>query len=85
MFMRWRLHRTRRRCTNTAPPLSPRGCAAADLWAFVLQVAELLLGLPIPIVYFEQGHEWLFGDPIRFQVWAASVLTLHVTSAACPP
>jgi hypothetical protein len=31
-------------------------------------VAELLLGLPIPIVYFEQGHEWLFGDPIRFQV-----------------
>ncbi|EIE22198.1 UDP-Glycosyltransferase/glycogen phosphorylase [Coccomyxa subellipsoidea C-169] len=32
------------------------------------QVAELLVGVPAPILYWEQGHEWLFGDPVRFQV-----------------
>ncbi|CAK0780281.1 hypothetical protein CVIRNUC_004997 [Coccomyxa viridis] len=32
------------------------------------QVAELLVGVPAPIMYWEQGHEWLFGDPVRFQV-----------------
>lgn len=31
-------------------------------------MAELLLGVPAPILYWEQGHEWLFGDPVRFQV-----------------
>jgi glycosyltransferase involved in cell wall biosynthesis len=31
------------------------------------QVAELLMGVPAPVVYWEQGHEWVFGDPIRFQ------------------
>jgi len=40
-------------------------------------VAELLLGLPVPIVYFEQGHEWLFGDPIRFQVKHAAQAATH--------
>lgn len=34
------------------------------------QVAELLAGVPAPVVYWEQGHEWVFGDPIRFQVRA---------------
>ncbi len=33
-----------------------------------VQVAELLVGVPAPILYWEQGHEWLFGDPVRFQV-----------------
>lgn len=33
-----------------------------------LQVAELLMGVPAPVMYWEQGHEWVFGDPIRFQV-----------------
>lgn len=32
-----------------------------------LQVAELLAGVAAPILYWEQGHEWLFGDPVRFQ------------------
>uniref|UniRef100_A0A061SAC2 Group 1 glycosyl transferase n=1 Tax=Tetraselmis sp. GSL018 TaxID=582737 RepID=A0A061SAC2_9CHLO len=31
------------------------------------QVAELLMGVPAPVLYWEQGHEWLFGDPVRFQ------------------
>ncbi len=35
---------------------------------FDMQVAELLVGVPAPIMYWEQGHEWLFGDPVRFQV-----------------
>ena len=33
-----------------------------------LQVPELLLGLSgseTAVVYYEQGHEWLFGDPAR--------------------
>lgn len=32
------------------------------------QVAELLVGVSAPVLYWEQGHEWLFGDPVRFQV-----------------
>lgn len=28
----------------------------------------MLAGVPAPVLYFEQGHEWLFGDPVRFQV-----------------
>ncbi|KAL3150732.1 hypothetical protein ABBQ32_000515 [Trebouxia sp. C0010 RCD-2024] len=32
------------------------------------QVAELLVGIAAPVLYWEQGHEWLFGDPVRFQV-----------------
>eukprot|EP00884_Botryococcus_braunii_P014691 jgi/Botrbrau1/23222/Bobra.0041s0064.1 len=32
------------------------------------QVAELLLGVPAPILYWEQGHEWIFGDPVRHQI-----------------
>lgn len=31
------------------------------------QVAELLMGVPAPVIYWEQGHEWVFGDPVRFQ------------------
>ena len=38
------------------------------------QVAELLMGVPAPVIYWEQGHEWVFGDPIRFQVWAPPFL-----------
>eukprot|EP00803_Ostreobium_quekettii_P011145 evm.model.scf_71.8 EVM.evm.TU.scf_71.8 scf_71:108681-110204(+) len=29
------------------------------------QVAEMLAGVPAPVVYWEQGHEWVFGDPVR--------------------
>jgi hypothetical protein len=36
--------------------------------ACCVQVAELLAGVPAPVVYWEQGHEWLFGDPVRLQV-----------------
>jgi hypothetical protein len=32
------------------------------------QVAELLAGVHAPVLYWEQGHEWIFGDPIRLQV-----------------
>ena len=32
------------------------------------QVAELLVGVAAPVLYWEQGHEWLFGDPVRSQV-----------------
>ena len=32
-----------------------------------MQVAELLVGVAAPVLYWEQGHEWLFGDPVRFQ------------------
>ena len=32
-----------------------------------VQVPEWLLGTTAPVLYFEQGHEWLFGDPLRFQ------------------
>jgi len=31
------------------------------------QVAELLFGVSVPVIYWEQGHEWVFGDPIRLQ------------------
>lgn len=31
------------------------------------QVAELLVGVAAPVLYWEQGHEWLFGDPVRLQ------------------
>jgi hypothetical protein len=30
------------------------------------QVPEALASLPVPVLYHEQGHEWLFGDP-RYQ------------------
>ena len=38
-----------------------------------VQVAELLAGVPAPVLYWEQGHEWIFGDPIRFQVRQAGL------------
>lgn len=37
------------------------------IYRVTLQVAELLIAAPVPVLYFEQGHEWLFGDPVRFQ------------------
>ena len=51
------------------------------------QVAELLVGVPAPIMYWEQGHEWLFGDPVRFQVCdtahTRSQLIVQQRSAVC--
>jgi uncharacterized membrane protein YgcG len=38
----------------------------------LLQVAELLAGVTAPVLYWEQGHEWIFGDPIRLQVSSGS-------------
>ncbi|KAK9815607.1 hypothetical protein WJX72_006662 [[Myrmecia] bisecta] len=32
------------------------------------QVPELMAGVTAPVLYWEQGHEWLFGDPVRFQL-----------------
>lgn len=43
------------------------------------QVAELLMGVPAPVVYWEQGHEWVFGDPIRFQVCVTFGFTFACT------
>ena len=54
-----------RHCGNRGAGIiedSDSGCG----WA--AQVAELLVGVPAPVLYWEQGHEWLFGDPVRFQV-----------------
>lgn len=42
------------------------------VFGLCMQVAELLVGVPAPILYWEQGHEWLFGDPVRFQVMLPS-------------
>jgi len=25
------------------------------------------MGVSVPVIYWEQGHEWVFGDPIRLQ------------------
>ncbi|KAL4448235.1 hypothetical protein ABPG75_005454 [Micractinium tetrahymenae] len=30
------------------------------------QVPEWLTSTSAPVLYYEQGHEWLFGDPVRF-------------------
>ncbi|PSC70858.1 glycosyl transferase group 1 [Micractinium conductrix] len=30
------------------------------------QVPEWLTSTSAPVLYYEQGHEWLFGDPLRF-------------------
>lgn len=38
-----------------------------DFAGLHVQVAELLLGVNVPVLYWEQGHEWVFGDPIRLQ------------------
>jgi hypothetical protein len=29
------------------------------------QLPEALAAAPVPVLYLEQGHEWLFGDPVR--------------------
>ena len=55
-------------------PLAESG---ASVQACHAQVAELLVGIAAPVLYWEQGHEWLFGDPVRFQVRSAAV------NAAC--
>ena len=48
-----------------------------------MQVAELLVGIAAPVLYWEQGHEWLFGDPVRHQVCHhALVLPLLPAAAA---
>ena len=43
------------------------------------------MGLPAPIMYWEQGHEWVFGDDIRFQA-RASAEAPHTTTCKdlCP-
>lgn len=45
-----------------------QGCGQAKNVSLSAKVAELLAGVAAPILYWEQGHEWLFGDPVRFQV-----------------
>jgi hypothetical protein len=31
------------------------------------QIPEWLTTTSAPVLYYEQGHEWLFGDPLRFR------------------
>lgn len=45
------------------------------------QVAELLVGVPAPVLYWEQGHEWLFGDPVRFQARTLGTCQFACTGA----
>ncbi len=52
-----------------------------DAAATAMQVAELLAGVTAPVVYWEQGTEWLFGDPIRFQV-SRNINLYHDNGAA---
>lgn len=67
--------------TNT-DPASRSSCVCPEMIQYTMQVAELLMGVPAPVVYWEQGHEWVFGDPIRFQVcltriiWTATVMQM---------
>ena len=49
-----------------APPLTAQARPPPALLA--PQVAEWLLTSAAPVLYWEQGHEWLFGDPVRLQV-----------------
>ena len=48
---------------------------------YCMQVAELLVGIAAPILYWEQGHEWLFGDPVRSQV--GSMYTVLNAMVSC--
>lgn len=72
------------RCCKPKPPLQAlsfrASCCARELPVGItdhlmrrvctcdLQVAELLAGVAAPVLYWEQGHEWVFGDPVRLQV-----------------
>lgn len=49
----------------THGPLTPRSAPRS-----LAQVPEWLIGTTAPVLYYEQGHEWLFGDPMRFQARA---------------
>lgn len=49
------------------------------------QVAELLASVPAPVVYWEQGHEWLFGDAVRFQVRASAIKMCRGLRQHAPP
>lgn len=40
------------------------------------------MGVAAPVLYWEQGHEWLFGDPVRFQVGAAASRSAQVANDA---
>lgn len=33
---------------------------------------EWLTSCAAPLLYYEQGHEWLFGDPVRFREGTAA-------------
>lgn len=55
----------------SALPAAPRPCSPTP-WRRAsgccpAQVPELLTTTTAPVLYCEQGHEWLFGDPVRFQ------------------
>ena len=65
------------KCVRLCARVEARACGMA------LQVAELLVGVPAPIMYWEQGHEWLFGDPVRFQVWPPVPVACSIASASC--
>jgi hypothetical protein len=42
----------------------------------------MLAGVAAPVLYWEQGHEWLFGDPVRLQV-AQNFLKQDVVRRRC--
>ena len=70
-------HTQRTECIRFRAQGEARACGMA------LQVAELLVGVPAPIMYWEQGHEWLFGDPVRFQVGPSVPIACPIASASC--
>ena len=55
-------------------------CIMLSLLCMLCQVAELLVGVAAPVLYWEQGHEWLFGDPVRTQVGLLPHEMLHFQS-----
>ena len=54
------------RFSEVFPELRGPGVDAVVVGIFY-QVPEILMETTHPVLYWEQGHEWLFGDPVRFQ------------------
>ncbi len=47
------------------------------------QVPEWLTSCAAPVLYYEQGHEWLFGDPVRFHEGSAAAAQVRVRVGLC--
>jgi hypothetical protein len=52
------------RCVpHSCPPVPVHPCTPPSC----PQIPEWLTTTSAPVLYYEQGHEWLFGDPLRFR------------------